>query len=100
MQIMRKTREDHESASDVSTVATQDRQSDASERIFELENWVATLDRMSGGMPVGVMMRDTGNFDIKHMNRLSTDTPKTLETYQPMRPVAPQMSLTPNVPKR
>jgi methyl-accepting chemotaxis protein len=43
------------------------------------------LSQMVEGMPVGVMMCDTENFEINYMNKFSADTLKTLETYLPVK---------------
>ena len=40
---------------------------------------------MVEGMPIGVMMTDKENFEITYMNKFSTDTLKTLESYLPVK---------------
>jgi methyl-accepting chemotaxis protein len=45
----------------------------------------AQLTQMVEGMPIGVMMTDKENFEITYMNKFSTDTLKTLESYLPVK---------------
>ena len=52
---------------------------------FKADARAEQLSQMVEGMPVGVMMCDTENFEINYMNKFSTDTLKTLESYLPIK---------------
>jgi methyl-accepting chemotaxis protein len=43
------------------------------------------LTQMVEGMPVGVMMCDTGNFEINYMNKFSTEALKGLQEHLPVK---------------
>ena len=45
----------------------------------------AQLTQMVEGMPIGVMMCDTENFEMNYMNKFSTETLKTLQEHLPVK---------------
>ncbi len=45
----------------------------------------AQLTQMVEGMPIGVIMCDTENFEINYLNRFSSETLKTLEEHLPCK---------------
>ena len=45
----------------------------------------AQLTQMVEGMPIGVMMCDTENFEINYMNKFSVDALKTLQEHLPVK---------------
>ncbi len=45
----------------------------------------AQLTQMVEGMPIGVMMCETENFEMNYMNKFSTETLKTLQEHLPIK---------------
>ncbi len=61
---------------------------DITEKKFEslkADAEAAQLTQMVEGMPIGVMMCETENFEMNYMNKFSTETLKTLQEHLPVK---------------